>query len=155
MTSLISYQRAKADALGMGGAKGGLMERAERMILLGVGFLSPGLLVPVLWVLLGLTSATAVGRFVRVWRAAEGPTRGSSPSGPARSRWREGRVDSRWRSWREARPRASRGLASAGSRRAAGAPGAARPRSASRSGRLRRARGGASGRVARRATRTS
>ena len=37
VTSLISYQRAKAEALGLSAAKGGLMERAERMILLGVG----------------------------------------------------------------------------------------------------------------------
>ena len=33
-TSLVSYQRAKAESLGIS-AKGGLMERAERMILLG------------------------------------------------------------------------------------------------------------------------
>ena len=38
-TSLVSYQRAKAESLGIS-ARGGLMERAERMILLGVGFLS-------------------------------------------------------------------------------------------------------------------
>ena len=36
-TSLVSYQRAKAESLGIS-AKGGLMERAERMILLGIGF---------------------------------------------------------------------------------------------------------------------
>ena len=41
VTSLISYQRAKAEALGLE-AKGGLMERAERMILLGVGLLATG-----------------------------------------------------------------------------------------------------------------
>ncbi len=56
------------------------MERAERMILLGVGFLSSALLVPDLWVLLGLTSVTAIGRFVRVWRAAEGPAAARSAS---------------------------------------------------------------------------
>src|SRR5665213_4130266 len=71
-TSLVSYQRAKAESLGIS-AKGGLMERAERMILLGIGFLSPAFLVPVLWVMLGLTAATAVGRFVKVWRLAEAP----------------------------------------------------------------------------------
>ena len=73
-SSLISYERAKAEALGIS-AKGGLMERAERMILLGVGFLTPWLLVPILWLLLGLTMLTAVGRFVRVWSVAEGPAR--------------------------------------------------------------------------------
>jgi CDP-diacylglycerol--glycerol-3-phosphate 3-phosphatidyltransferase len=103
VTSLVSYQRAKADALGIDGAKGGLMERAERMILLGIGFFSSALLVPDLWVLLGLTSITAGGRFVRVWRAAEGPPARIDTVRPARARLREGRVDSRWRSWREER----------------------------------------------------
>jgi CDP-diacylglycerol---glycerol-3-phosphate 3-phosphatidyltransferase len=71
-TSLVSYQRAKAESLGLE-AKGGLMERAERMILLGVGFLSTVLFVPVLWTILALTCITAVGRFVRVWRLAGAP----------------------------------------------------------------------------------
>src|SRR3984957_11121990 len=66
-TSLVSYQRAKAESLGLS-ARGGLMERAERMILLGIGFLSPSFLVPVLWIMLALTMVTAVGRFVKVWR---------------------------------------------------------------------------------------
>ena len=72
VTSLVSYQRAKAESLGIS-AKGGLMERAERMILLGIGFLSASFLVPVLWVMLALTSVTAVGRFAKVWRLAEAP----------------------------------------------------------------------------------
>ena len=72
VTSLVSYERAKAESLGIS-AKGGLMERAERMILLGIAFLSASFLVPVLWVMLVLTSATAVGRFVKVWRLAEAP----------------------------------------------------------------------------------
>lgn len=75
--SLVSYVRAKADALGLpttnAGVFGGLMERAERMILLGAGFLAPWLLVPVLWALFGLTMLTATARFVTAWRAAEGP----------------------------------------------------------------------------------
>ena len=86
VTSLVSYQRAKAEALGIPAGRGGLMERAERMILLGAGFLAPWLLVPDLWVLLGLTTLTAIGRFVGVWKAAEGPVR---PSTPKRV-WREG-----------------------------------------------------------------
>jgi CDP-diacylglycerol--glycerol-3-phosphate 3-phosphatidyltransferase len=72
VTSLVSYQRAKAESLGLS-AKGGLMERAERMILLGVGLLSASFLVPVLWVMLALTLATAAGRFVKVWRLAGAP----------------------------------------------------------------------------------
>lgn len=138
VTSLISYQRAKAEALGIGGGRGGLMERAERMILLGAGFLSPLLLVPDLWVLLGLTAATALGRFVRVWRAAEGPPRPVTVRA-GRSRWGQGRVDSRWRAWREARAAGVRSLPREGpadrwrSRRREDAL-------ASRSGRRRRAR---------------
>ena len=69
VSSLVSYERAKADALGFD-ARGGLMERAERLILLGLGLLFSELLVPVLWIMLVLTSFTAVQRFVKVWRQA-------------------------------------------------------------------------------------
>jgi CDP-diacylglycerol--glycerol-3-phosphate 3-phosphatidyltransferase len=69
-SSLISYQRAKAESLGLD-AKGGLMERAERVVLLCIGLLWDRLLVPVLWVMLALTLITAVQRFVKVWRQAE------------------------------------------------------------------------------------
>ena len=97
VSSVVSYERAKAESLGLT-AKGGLMERAERMILLGLGILLPVILVPVLWALLVLTTGTAVGRFVRVWRQASGA--------PASARlseaiWRTGRVESRFRAWRE------------------------------------------------------
>lgn len=71
-TYLISYERAKAESLGIK-AKGGLMERAERMIVLGVALLASVLFVPVLWALFALTAATALGRFGRVWRAAGRP----------------------------------------------------------------------------------
>jgi CDP-diacylglycerol--glycerol-3-phosphate 3-phosphatidyltransferase len=77
-STLVSYQRAKAESLGIS-ARGGLMERAERMILLGIGFLSPLFLVPVLWVMLGLTMATAVSRFAKVWRLAEAPVAVAAP----------------------------------------------------------------------------
>ena len=94
VTSFVSYQRAKAEALGLV-AKGGLMERAERMILLGIGFLATWLLVPVLWVLLALTTLTAIGRFVKVWKAA------TEISPDAVSARRSADRDSRWREWRE------------------------------------------------------
>lgn len=68
-TFMISYQRSKAESLGLA-AKGGLMERAERMILMGVALLHHSLFVPVLWVLLALTAMTALGRFRRVWIVA-------------------------------------------------------------------------------------
>jgi CDP-diacylglycerol--glycerol-3-phosphate 3-phosphatidyltransferase len=78
---LISYERAKAESLGYN-AKGGLMERAERMIVLGVGLLFSQFLVPVLWIMLVLTLFTAGQRFVKVWKqaSAEVPT----PARPVR-----------------------------------------------------------------------
>jgi CDP-diacylglycerol--glycerol-3-phosphate 3-phosphatidyltransferase len=69
MSSVISYERAKAESLGLS-AKGGLMERAERIILLCLGLLFPPLLLPILWVMLVLTTVTAVQRFVKVWKQA-------------------------------------------------------------------------------------
>jgi len=69
VSTLVSYQRAKAESLGFD-AKGGLMERAERILALGLGLLLPFLLIPVLWAMLVLTAITAVQRFVKVWRQA-------------------------------------------------------------------------------------
>ncbi len=67
--SIISYMRAKAESLGFD-AKGGIMERAERIIVLAVGLLFDSLLVPILWIMLALTLVTMVQRFVKVWRQA-------------------------------------------------------------------------------------
>lgn len=69
MSSVISYERAKAESLGLE-AKGGLMERAERIIALCLGLLFPPLLVPILWITLVLTTVTAVQRFIKVWHQA-------------------------------------------------------------------------------------
>lgn len=69
VSSVISYERAKAESLGLT-AKGGLMERAERIILLCLGLLFPVLLLPIMWIMLVLTAVTAVQRFVKVWRQA-------------------------------------------------------------------------------------
>jgi len=68
LSMLITYERARAESLGFV-ARGGLMERAERMVLLGVG-LAFDVIVPVLWIMLALTALTAVQRFVKVWRQA-------------------------------------------------------------------------------------
>jgi CDP-diacylglycerol--glycerol-3-phosphate 3-phosphatidyltransferase len=68
VSMLITYERARAESLGFS-ARGGLMERAERLVLLGVG-LAFDILVPILWILLALTVFTAVQRFVMVWRQA-------------------------------------------------------------------------------------
>lgn len=69
VSSVISYERAKAESLGLS-AKGGLMERAERIILLCLGLLFPVLLLPIMWIMLVLVSITAAQRFVKVWRQA-------------------------------------------------------------------------------------
>ena len=93
VTALVSYERAKAESLGLS-AKGGLMERAERMILLGIAFVDSAFLVPVLWIMLVLISATAVARFVKVWNAASArlpDPRWSSRSGPSPGRGLAGR----------------------------------------------------------------
>jgi len=66
---LISYQRAKAESLGFE-AKGGLMERAERFIVLAIGLLFSEALIVILWIMLVLSSFTAVQRFVKVWKQA-------------------------------------------------------------------------------------
>ncbi len=66
---LISYQRAKAESLGFD-AKGGIMERAERFIVLALGLLMSDILIPVLWVMLILTLITAIQRFIKVWKQA-------------------------------------------------------------------------------------
>jgi CDP-diacylglycerol--glycerol-3-phosphate 3-phosphatidyltransferase len=115
VTALVSYERAKAESLGLS-ARGGLMERAERMILLGIAFIDSALLIPILWIMLVLVSLTAVARFVKVWKLASAPVStqltltsaaeagDAEATGAARRRvvaWREGRVESRWRTWRE------------------------------------------------------
>jgi CDP-diacylglycerol--glycerol-3-phosphate 3-phosphatidyltransferase len=66
---IISYERAKAEALGYD-AKGGLMERAERLIAIGLALLFQPAMIAILWVMLALTVVTAVQRFVKVWRQA-------------------------------------------------------------------------------------
>ena len=103
---LISYERAKAESLGFQ-AKGGLMERAERVVLLCLGLLLaavglPGL-VPILWVMLGLTLITAGQRFYKVWKQASAPPPATRPEPTV--------MTQRWRAWREANgwmPRAER-----------------------------------------------
>jgi CDP-diacylglycerol--glycerol-3-phosphate 3-phosphatidyltransferase len=91
---LISYQRAKAESLGFD-AKGGLMERAERFIVLAVGLLFSAILVPVLWVMLVLTVITAGQRFAKVWRQASVGV--AAPSPARRTRQRRNRAQARTR----------------------------------------------------------
>ena len=92
-STLISYERAKAELLGFN-AKGGLMERAERIIVLCVGLAFSVVLVQLLWVMLVLTLVTAGQRFVKVWHQASRPPARPVPAPVA--------MAERWRAWREA-----------------------------------------------------
>lgn len=89
-SNLISYERARAESLGFT-ARGGLMERAERMIAIGLGLLFSVILVPMLWLMLALTLLTAVQRFAMVWRQASATVPGR-PVGE--------RLATRWSAWR-------------------------------------------------------
>ncbi|HEV8065396.1 MAG TPA: CDP-alcohol phosphatidyltransferase family protein [Acidimicrobiales bacterium] len=106
VANTISYERAKAESLGYD-AKGGIMERAERLIVVGVALLWHVTLAPVLGVLLVLCVVTALQRFFKVWRQATENAPLSEPE-PAlafaggRTK-RPARVESRWRAWREAK----------------------------------------------------
>jgi CDP-diacylglycerol---glycerol-3-phosphate 3-phosphatidyltransferase len=105
LSMLVSYERAKAEALGFT-ARGGVMERLERLVLLGIG-LAFDVLVPVMWLMLVLTAVTAVHRFIMVWRQA---TPSDGPDTPGRSRTRRVRTA-------RARPRRPRRLSRVPGRR--------------------------------------
>ncbi|HKH87717.1 MAG TPA: CDP-alcohol phosphatidyltransferase family protein [Acidimicrobiales bacterium] len=107
VSNTISYERAKGELLGFE-AKGGLMERAERLIIVGVALMVHIAMVPILWALLGLCVVTAGQRFFKVWRQATAATAATDDealavggSGSVGAR-RPARVESRWRTWREA-----------------------------------------------------
>lgn len=114
---LVSYERAKAESLGFE-AKGGLMERAERVVVLCAGLAFSFLLIPLLWLMLGLTVVTAIQRFGKVWRQANasghGPPPAERPVFIRRAGYARGEppaVAARWRAWREANgwvPRSTR-----------------------------------------------
>jgi len=64
---LVPYMRARAEAEGFSG-RGGLMGRAERVILFCGGLIF-GLVEPMLWVFVTLVWITAAVRFVRTYRS--------------------------------------------------------------------------------------
>jgi phosphatidylinositol phosphate synthase len=70
LSMIVSYERARAEGLGFDG-RGGIMERAERLVVLGAG-LTFGVLEAALWVIVSLSGVTAAQRFGRVWRQANG-----------------------------------------------------------------------------------
>jgi len=94
VSQLVSYIRAKADTLGID-AKGGLMERGERVVVLCFALKFPADMLWLLWVIVILSFLTAAQRFVRVWRQADRPP-APLPVEPAA-------VVLRWRAWREER----------------------------------------------------
>ncbi len=68
---LVSYTRARAEGLGLD-AKVGLLQRPERLILLGIALLGPTwLLSGVLWFLAIATALTAGQRMIHVYREIE------------------------------------------------------------------------------------
>ena len=85
-SNLVSYERARAESLGFT-ARGGLMERAERMIAIGLGLLFSAVLIPLLWLMLGLTILTAVQRCVMVWRQASATVPGRPSAERLAARW--------------------------------------------------------------------
>ncbi len=73
---LVSYTRARAEGLGLD-AKVGLLQRPERLILLGIGLIGPAwLLSGVLWFLAIATALTASQRMIHVYREIERSKRG-------------------------------------------------------------------------------
>lgn len=98
--SWVSYLRAKADSLGFD-AHVGLVERAERIMLLVVGLLFGGpVLIVILFAIVALNLVTAGQRFVAVWSQATDAT-------PTLSARRDERAERR----RRRNPRATRSAA--------------------------------------------
>lgn len=67
---LVSYVRGKAESLGADG-RGGIMGRAERVILLTAGLLFFDYVEVMLWVMVVLTWITVMQRFYLSWRQLE------------------------------------------------------------------------------------
>ncbi len=81
---LVSYARAKAEGLGYQCA-GGLAQRPERLVLLGLGLLAGARFLPyVVWLIALLSHVTAVQRMMTVQKSSS--TEGSSESGSAERR---------------------------------------------------------------------
>ncbi len=104
--SIVSYIRAKADALGFD-ARGGIVERAERFILLALGLLFEPILLAVLALIVVLNAVTATQRFVKVWRQASAQTPVVRDRRRRRSRRSDRTVAQRWQARAEVRDRQS------------------------------------------------
>jgi CDP-diacylglycerol---glycerol-3-phosphate 3-phosphatidyltransferase len=93
-SQLVSYIRAKGDALGID-AQTGLMERGERIGVLCFALVFSAQMLWLLGVIFVLSVITAVQRFLKVWHQADKP--------PARAPVEPTAVVLRWRAWREER----------------------------------------------------
>jgi len=76
-TALIPYVRARAEAVNIS-CNVGIMERAERIILLSAGTLL-GWMEPILWVLAILTHFTVLQRIYYVWKKIRSPLENKNP----------------------------------------------------------------------------
>jgi CDP-diacylglycerol--glycerol-3-phosphate 3-phosphatidyltransferase len=84
LAQVISYVKARAEASGLA-ADGGLVERAERLIITLAGAGLSGFGVPyaldaALWLLVALSLVTVVQRLVAVWRSAAERERTEAPA---------------------------------------------------------------------------
>jgi CDP-diacylglycerol---glycerol-3-phosphate 3-phosphatidyltransferase len=93
-SQLVSYIRAKGDALGID-AQTGIMERGERIVVLCFALVFSAEMLWLLWVIFALSVITAAQRFIKVWRQANKPP-SPVPVEPTT-------VVLRWRAWREER----------------------------------------------------
>ena len=76
---MVSYTRARAEGIGVGGEVG-LLPRPERILLLALALiLHQWLLAPILWLLAVLTNATAVQRMIHVKRELDRVQREEKP----------------------------------------------------------------------------
>jgi CDP-diacylglycerol---glycerol-3-phosphate 3-phosphatidyltransferase len=105
--SVVSYIRAKADALGFD-ARGGLVERAERFVLICVGLLFEPLLLWVLALIVVLNTITAAQRFVKVWIQATNQAPVLTDRRRRRPRRPERTMTDRWQARAESRQRTTR-----------------------------------------------
>jgi CDP-diacylglycerol--glycerol-3-phosphate 3-phosphatidyltransferase len=94
VSQLVSYVRAKAEALGID-AKAGLMERGERVVVLCSALVFTAYMLWLLWAIVVLSGITVCQRFATVWRLA------GKPPAPEPRRLQRGTVAVRWRAWRE------------------------------------------------------
>ena len=65
---MVSYVRARAEGLGFE-CKDGIMQRPERLVLLGIGgLIDVHVLMAALWIIAVMANFTAVQRIVHVWK---------------------------------------------------------------------------------------